>query len=97
MICENEPQLTKEQGIKCYVVFQFIQRHRHFLRKSAALIDVVSAGTKAFYMHMVSAQIQTIHLSFHLFFFFKNHTALNTAADEAYQVNDIHKKNNFRF
>lgn len=86
VICENESQLTKEQGITLYVVFQqFIQRHRHFLRKCAASIDVFSAGTKAFYMHMVSAQIQTIHLSFHLsFFFFKNHTALNTAADEVY-------------
>lgn len=51
----------EKQGITQYMIFQqFIQRlHRHFLRKCAAFFDVlISAGTKAFYMHMVSAQIQ---------------------------------------
>lgn len=72
------------------MIFQhFIQQlHRHFLRKCAALFDVlISAGTKAFYMHMVSAQIQgfTFVISLVFFLFFGNHTALNTAADEAYQ------------
>lgn len=37
---------------------------------SVLLSLMISAGTKAFYMHMVSAQIQAISLSFHLSFFF---------------------------